>query len=70
MFGLRSRDVLHVRVCDIKYDCLTIITVKPKPAVRSLIEEIQREDMAHDGRIHAHMAMRRENEPEEQRSPT
>jgi hypothetical protein len=53
MFGLGSRDVLHVRVCDIKYVCLTVITVKPKPAIRSLIEEIQREDMAHDGRIHA-----------------
>jgi hypothetical protein len=61
MFGLGSRDVLRVRVCDIKYNCLTVITVKPKPAVRSLIEEIQREGMAHDGR---------ENEPEEQRSPT
>jgi hypothetical protein len=60
MFGLGSRDVLRVRVCNIKYDCLTVITVKPKPAVRSLIEEIQRKDMAHDDRIHAQMAMQRE----------
>jgi hypothetical protein len=60
MFGLGSRDVLRVRVCDIKYDCLSLIDS----------EEIQREDMAHNGRIHAQMAARRENEPEEQRSPT
>jgi hypothetical protein len=51
MFELGSQDVLRVRVCDVKYNCLTVITAKPKPAVRSLVEEIQRENMARGGRI-------------------